>query len=114
MTDVWPDATHLQAPIDVRVVVPLVDAAMLRALPMAGGVPLHRIDRRQRGALVVKVRRTDRHAERDSPAVDRDVPLTAPLGAVRRVRACKSPPFGAFTIAASIEAQSHWMPFFKS
>lgn len=109
--DVGDDSSAHNSPLDVPVVVALIETAVARPLSPPRRVLRGIVQRRDRHPHVVPVRSAQREPQRNSSTICQDVPLRPALGAVRRVRSRKSPPFGAFTVTLSSDAHVHEIPF---
>ena len=108
--DVRRDAPRSNGRFNVRVVVALVEAKMLRAARTARATQNNRVERGGHEPLVMNVRAGDLCGQRDPTPVREDVTLHAALGTIGRIRTRQIPPFGAFTVALSNELQAHWIP----
>ena len=113
-SDVRRDPARTHGGLCVSVVVPLVQAEMLRSSRPARCPQNHSIKDPGDEPLVVNVRAGDLGGQRDASAVRQDVTLDAALRAIRGVRAREVPPFGAFTMAVSSEDHFHWIPRLRS
>ena len=112
--DVRTDSTDPNSELGVSIVVALVEAQMHWALRTAPLADNDRVQGVGHHPLVMDVRASHQHSQRNSSAVGQDVPLYAAFRAVRRIGPRVVPPFGAFTVALSSEAQSHLMPRLRS
>lgn len=109
-TDVALDAQDSESRIDLRIVVPFVHAAVLRAEATSRRDRSDRLKGRQSVPQVGHIGTADRKANRDTSAVRENVPFSADFRAVRGIRPRKIPPFGAFTRMASSEVQAQTIP----
>lgn len=109
-TDVRRDAARSDGHLDIRVVVALVEAQMLRTPWATGCAHDNCIERVSDKPLVVDVRARDLGREWYAPTIRKNVPLHPSFGAICRVRTCEIPPLGALTIALSSEPHLHWIP----
>jgi hypothetical protein len=108
------DSAGANLSLGVWVVIPLVEAEMSGSAwsprrSQNGGV--------QRGShhpLVVDVRPRQGHCKRNAASVGQNVPFSAAFCAIGRVGARKVPPFGAFTVALSIEHHVRSTPTSRS
>jgi len=108
--DVRRDPARSNCCLSVLVVVPLVEAEVLRAAGAARRANHDCVERLADQPLVVDVGAGDLGSQRDSPAVGQDVPFDAAFRAIRGIRTREVPPFGAFTRALSSEDHFHWIP----
>lgn len=108
-SDVGEDATDPDLAFGVGVVVALVKAEVVWTSATAPA-DRHGVQRLAYHPLVVDVGAAERHPKRDAASVGDDVTLDPALGTIRRVGTREVPPFGAFTMALSSEAQSQAMP----
>ncbi len=108
------DAAGAHGGLRIGVVVPFVEAEVLRTPRPPGSPHDDRIERGRDVPCVVDVGGGDLGGQRDAASVSQEVALDPALGAVRGVRPRLGPPFGAFTIAVSRAAQRHWIVRFRS
>jgi hypothetical protein len=104
------DSAYANRGGDVRVVVALVEAKVLRASRAAGTSHDHCIKNSADHRRVRHVGSADQCSERDTATVGQDVPFYATFRAVRRIWPREVPPFGAFTEALSRELHFHAIP----
>ena len=104
------NSSSLNAAHDVRRVVRLVEAEVVRPTWAARAVQLNRVEGRLEAPSVVRVRRRQNDGERYAASVGENVSLGAKLCAISRIGSGELPPFGAFTEALSREAQAHSTP----
>lgn len=96
---------------DLRVVVPFVEAQMLRMLRCRSGPPdRETVQRGRRRFHVMAVGAGHHDGERSAALIGQRVALRPELAAIRRIGACLSPPSGALTVALSSDCQRHWIP----
>jgi hypothetical protein len=112
--NVWPDATIARLAFRLLVVVPFVQAGVLRTSGPSRRTQRNRVERPTDHVHVVDVGSRERHRERDALAVGQDVAFCAEFCAIGRIGAGEVPPFGALTLALSSDAQSHSMPTLSS
>jgi hypothetical protein len=96
--------------LGVVVVVALVEAEIPRPPRTAWRLNGDCVERRADHPLVVNVRSGQGDREGNAATVGQDMALAAQLRAIGRVGASEFPPFGAFTMALSSEAQSQSIP----
>jgi len=113
-TDVRNDAAPANLVLAVGVVVALVLAKVLWTPGATAAAKHRRVERGANHPLVVRVRAGDDHRQRNSSTVGQDVPFRAGFRAIGRIGAGEVPPFGAFTVALSIEHQLRSTPIFSS
>jgi hypothetical protein len=112
--DMWPDAASASLPFGLVVVIPFVQAEILRTSGPSRCTQWNRVERPAYHVHVVDVGPGERHRQRDALAVGQDVAFGAEFCAIGRVGAREVPPFGALTLALSSDAQSHSMPTLSS
>src|SRR5579863_8300462 len=96
--------------LDLRVVVPFVEAQVLRAFSRRPGPPDDEAVQRGRRRLhVMAVGAGHDDGERGAALIGQRVALRAELAAIRRIGACLRPPKGALTMALSSDCQRHWI-----
>src|SRR5215831_8782018 len=98
-SDVGDNPANADPPLNVGVVVALVEAQMVRPLRPASAAQHDRVERLPDHPLVVQVGAGDRRGQGNAPSVGQDVALDAKLGAHGWIGTPSGPPFGAFTIA---------------
>ena len=86
----------------------------MRPTPASTREERNRVERFADHVHVVHVGAGQRDGKRDALPVGQDVPFGAEFCAIGRAGAREVPPFGAFTLALSIDAQSHSMPTLSS
>ncbi len=95
---------------DLRVVVPFIEAQVLRALRCRPGPPDSETVQRGRCRFHVMAVGAGHHdGQRGAALIGQRVALRAELAAVRRIGACCNPPNGALTMTLSSDCQRHWM-----
>jgi hypothetical protein len=112
--DVGHDPASPDGRLGVLVVVPLLEAEVLRAARSARGAEDHCIERLPDEPLVVDVRAGDLGGQGHAAAVRQDVAFDAAFRPIRGVGAREAPPFGALAMALSSEDHFHWMPRLRS
>ncbi len=112
--DVRRDPASPDGCLGVLVVVPFVEAEVLRAARSARGAEDHCIERLPHEPLVVDIRAGDLGGQRNAAAVRQDVAFDAAFRPIRGVRAREVPPFGAFAMALSSADHFHWIPRSRS
>ena len=112
--NVRPDAASASLAFGLVVVVPLVQAEVLRASGPSRRTQWNRVERLADHVHVVDVGPGERHRQRDALAVRQDMAFGAEFCAIGRIGAREVPPFGALTLALSSDAQSHSMPTLSS
>lgn len=113
-TNVRSDAAPSNLALAVGVVVALVEAEVPRSSGTAAAAKHRRVESGTDHPLVVRVRAGDHHRQRNASAIGQDVPFRAGFRAIGRTGAGEVPPFGAFTVALSIEHQVKSTPTFSS
>ena len=108
--DVRDDAASPNLPLAVGVVVSLVQAQVFRPAGPARSPEHQSVDRRAHHPLVVNVRSGQRHRQRNAARIRQDVPFRAGFRAIGGTGAGEVPPFGALTVALSIEHQVRSTP----
>lgn len=109
-----PDAAGASLAFGLVVVVPFVQAEVLRTSGSSGRTQWNRVERSADHVHVVDVGAGERHRQRDALAVGQNVAFGAEFCAIGRIGAREVPPFGALTLALSSDAQSHSMPTLSS
>jgi hypothetical protein len=109
-----PDAASASVAFGLVVVVPLVQADVLRTSGPSRRTQWNGVERPAHHVHVGDVGPRERHRQRDALAVGQDVPFCAAFCAIGRIGAGEVPPFGALTLALSSDAQSHSMPTLSS
>lgn len=104
------DAARANSSLCVVIIVPLVEAEVLRTTGPAGRADNHRIERIANHPFVVNICAGQRDAEHDTAPVRDDMAFRAQLSTIGRIGPRELPPLGAFTEALSSEAQAHSMP----
>ncbi len=108
-----PDAAGASLAFGLVVVVPFVQAEVLRTSGSSGRTQWNRVERSADHVHVVDV-----GAGASPPAgclaVGQNVAFGAEFCAIGRIGAREVPPFGALTLALSSDAQSHSMPTLSS
>ena len=113
-TDVRDDAAPSDLVFAVGIVVPFVQAEVVRTPGASAGAKHRCVERRADHPLVVSVRAGDDRRQRNSSAIGQDVPFRAGFCTIGGIGAGEVPPFGAFTLALSIEHQLRSTPTFSS
>ena len=108
------DATIASLTFGLLVVVPFVQAEILRTSSPSWRTQRNGIKRRAHHVHVVDVGPGERHRQRDALALGQDMAFCAEFCAIGRIGAGEVPPFGALTLALSSDAQSHSMPTLSS
>jgi hypothetical protein len=108
--DVRHDSTPSNLVLAVGVVVALVQAKMFGAPWSAAAAKYGRVECRPDHPLVVPVRAGDDHRQWNAAGICQDVPFRAGFRTIGRIGAGEVPPFGAFTVALSIEHQVRSTP----
>jgi len=89
--------------LDLRVVVPFVEAQMLRAFRRRPGPPDDEAIQRGRSHFhVMGIGGGHHHGQRGAALVGQRVPFRAELAAICRIGACLRPPKGALTMASQV------------
>ena len=109
-SDVGCDSSKSDGGLGVDVIVALVEAQMFGTPRTSSPAQRDRVEHFRHQPLVVHIRCRDQHRERDSARIREHMAFHAEFPAVRRIRPCGAPPFGAFAMALSSEAKSHLMP----
>lgn len=109
-----PDPASASLAFGLVIVVPFVEAEVLRAAGPSRRTQWNCVERPADHVHVVDVGSRERHRQRDALAVGQDVAFGAEFCAIGRIGAGKVPPFGALTLALSSDAQSHSMPTLPS
>lgn len=112
--NVRPDAAIASLAFGLLVVVPLVQAEILRTPGPSRRTQRNRVERLADHVHVVDVRPRERHRQRDALAIGQDMAFCAQFCAIGRIGAREVPPFGALTLALSSDAQSHSRPTLSS
>jgi hypothetical protein len=112
--NVRPDAAIASFAFGLLVVVPFVQADVLRTSGSSRCTQRNRVQRLADHVHVVDVCPRERHGQRDALAVGQDVAFCAQFCAIGRIGAGEVPPFGALTLALSSDAQSHSIPTLSS
>ena len=104
--------SHVMSPpdrrLDLREIVPFVEAQMLRALRRGPGSPDGAaIQGGRRGLHVMGVGAGHCDGERGAALISQREALRAELAAIRRIGACLRPPNGALTMTLSSDCQRH-------
>jgi hypothetical protein len=108
------DATIASLAFGLLVVVPFVQAEILRTSSPSWRTQRNGIERRAHHVHVVDVGPGECHRQRDALALGQDMAFCAEFCAIGRIGAGEVPPFGALTLALSSDAQSHSMPTLSS
>ncbi len=112
--NVWPDAASARLAFGLLVVVPFVQAEVLRTSGPSRCTQRNRVERPSDHMHVVGIGPRERNRQRDTLAVGQDVAFCAEFCAIGRIGTREIPPFGALTLALSSDAQSHSMPTLSS
>ena len=108
------DAASTSLAFRLVVVVPFVQAEVLRASGPSRRTQWDRVERPADHMHVVDVGPRQRHCQRDALTIGQDVAFCAEFCAIGRIGTREVPPFGALTLALSSDAQSHSMPTLPS
>jgi hypothetical protein len=112
--DVWLHAASPRLLLRLGVVVPLVEADVLRPPRPPGRLQNNSVEGLPEHVLVVDVGAREGDAQADPVGVGQNVALRAALCTIGGTGAREVPPFGAFTLALSSEHQLRSMPTFWS
>jgi hypothetical protein len=112
--NVRPDAASASLAFGLVIVIPFVQAEVLRTSGPARRTQWNRVERPADHVHVVDVGPRKRHRQRDALTVGQDMAFCAEFCAIGRIGAGEVPPFGALTLALSSDAQSHSMPTLSS
>lgn len=112
--DVRPDPAITSLAFWLLVVVPLVQAQVLRTSGASRRPEWNRVERPSDHVHIVDVGTSQRHRQRDTLAVGQNVTFCAEFCSIGRIGPGEVPPFGALTLALSSDAQSHSMPTLSS
>lgn len=112
--NVRPDAAIASLAFGLLVVVPFVQAEVLRSSSPPRCTQRNRVERLSDHVHVVDVCPRERHRQRDALTVGQDMAFCAEFCAIGGIGAGEVPPFGALTLALSSDAQSHSMPTLSS
>ena len=108
------DAASASLAFGLLVVVPFVQAEVIRTSGPSRRTQGNRVERPADHVHVVDVGPGERHRQRDALTVSQDMAFCAEFCTIGRIGAGEVPPFGALTLALSSDAQSHWMPTLSS
>ena len=112
--DVGLDAAITSFTFWLLVIVPFIQAEVLRTSRASRRPEWNRIERLADHVHVVDVGAGERHRQRDALSVCQNMAFCAEFCAIGRIGPGVVPPFGALTLALSSDAQSHSMPTLSS
>lgn len=113
-SDVWLDPTSTRFSLGFGVVVSFVETDVLGTPAPTWTKEGNRVQGLAHHVHVVDVGTGERDRQRDTLAVGQNVTFCAEFSTIGWIGAGEVPPFGAFTLALSNDAQSHSMPTFSS
>ncbi len=108
--NVSPNATFAEVAFRLGIVVPLVEAQVLRAPWTSWRAEHHRVERLAHHVQIGDVRGRQGDRQRDPAAVGQNMALGTEFSAVTGTRTRVLPPFGAFTMTPSREHQARSAP----
>jgi hypothetical protein len=104
------DVPELRFAFALVIVVSLVQAKVLWTTRASRCADYNGVERRADHMHVVHVGAREGHRDRDATTVGQYAPFRAEFGAIGRIGPGKVPPFGAFTLALSSDAQASSTP----